>query len=112
MVQGDSETHEVSSWLALTGGAAIVVSSYDWMAKGSSMWVLGAEVWEVVKVAGRLRDMARYQQVTGAMVLGAVDSGEILLKDVSNHSGQVLLTKRLFHPGTHFTFTSLAPLIF
>jgi hypothetical protein len=56
--QGDSE---VSSWLALTGGAAIVVSSYDWVANGSSLRVLGAaEAWEVVKVSGRVRDMARY----------------------------------------------------
>jgi hypothetical protein len=46
------------------------------------------------------------------MVLAAVDSGEILLIDVSNHSGQLLLSKRLFHPGTHFTFTTLAPLTF
>jgi hypothetical protein len=56
--QGDSE---VSSWLALTGGAAIVVSNYDWVAKGSSLRVLGAaEAWEVVRVSGRVRDMARY----------------------------------------------------
>ena len=56
--QGDSE---VSSWLALAGGAAIVVSSYDWVAKGSSLRVLGAaEAWEVVRVSGRVRDMARY----------------------------------------------------
>jgi len=69
----------VSSWLALTGGAAIVVSSYDVVAKGSSrLRVQGAEAWEVVEVAGRVRDMARYQQVAGAMVLAAVDSGEIL----------------------------------
>ena len=70
----------MSSWLALTGGAAIVVSSYDWVAaKGSSrVRVQGAEAWEVVEVAGRVRDMARYQQVAGAMVLAAVDSGEIL----------------------------------
>jgi hypothetical protein len=55
---GDSE---VSSWLALAGGAAIVVSSYDWVAKGSSLRVLGAaEAWEVVRVSGRVRDMARY----------------------------------------------------
>jgi hypothetical protein len=74
--------------------------------------VQGAEAWEVVKVSGRVRDMARYQQVAGAMVLAAVDNGEILLIDVSNHSGQILLRKPFFHPGTHFSFTRIAPFTF
>jgi hypothetical protein len=46
------------------------------------------------------------------MVLAAIDNGEILLIDVSNHSGQILLSKPLFHPGTHFTFTRIAPFTF
>ena len=50
----------MSSWLALTDGA-IVVSTYDMVAKESRVRVQGAEAWEVVKVSGRVRDMARYQ---------------------------------------------------
>jgi hypothetical protein len=90
----------------------MVVSTYDMVAKESRVRVQGGEAWEVVKVSGRVRDMARYQQVAGGMVLAAVDNGEILLIDVSNHSGQILLRKPLFHPGTHFTFTRIAPFTF
>ena len=46
--------------MALPGGA-LIVSTYDMVAKESRVRVQGAEAWEVVKVSGRVRDMARYQ---------------------------------------------------
>jgi hypothetical protein len=53
----------VSSWLPLTDteGGVLVVSTYDLVEKESRLRVHGAETWEVVKVSGRVRDMARYQ---------------------------------------------------
>ena len=62
-LQVDSETQEVSSWLALfeTENVALVVSIYDMVAKESRLSVHGGEAREVVKVSGRVRDMARYQ---------------------------------------------------
>ena len=63
-LQVDSETHEVSSWLALTetdSSAALLVSIYDMVTKESRLSVHECEAREVVKVSGRVRDMARYQ---------------------------------------------------